>query len=255
MEKKAPLARQWRLGLFSAAAILAVVAVGTFWWHSHPLTYTTHVGEQRSVALGDGSTVVLNTNTIVQVKYSDARREIRLQRGEALFQVAQDAARPFIVRTAAGSARAVGTRFNVIADEAGDVTVSVLEGRVEVIADAPSVDSAGRHSTLLNAGESAACARDGSLTRPAPGEVTLDRIAAWREGKLRFDGWPLDRAVREYNRYADKPVVLDASADADVLVSGMFRIGDSKTFVDALVELIDGHVVDEGKVLRLTTSP
>ncbi len=245
-----------------AAATIVLAAVGIMLWlQNSPQTHTTLRGEQRVITLADNSTITLNTDTRLQVKFSAGAREITLQRGEALFQVARDAARPFIVYAGRGTTRAVGTRFNVLALDNG-VTVSVLEGRVEVTShELPRRTSTPRRaessptvsvSRLLDAGESVAYAQDGELLVPEPAYASPERIAAWSEGKLRFDAWPLDRAVREYNRYVAKPIRLDSPAVADLPISGVFRVGDAGAFVAALRELVDGQVVDDGTALRLT---
>jgi transmembrane sensor len=240
---------RWRQPLLATAA-LALAVLGVFALSSRAPTYSTLIGEQRTVVLPDGSTMALNTGTKVEVRYTAQRRTLHLLHGEALFHVAHDARRPFIVHNSAGTVRAVGTRFNVLADETGAITVSVLEGRVAVT---PGSKARRPKPALLDAGESVACTSDGALAAPLAGQASFTRIAAWREGKLRFDAWPLEQAVREYNRYAEQPVILDAVTDHGVLVSGVFRINDTDTFLKALVELVDGRLIEDGEVLRLTT--
>jgi len=264
---------------YVAAAAALVLGIGmTFWYVLTPRSYQTAHGEQRVVTLADGSVVALNTDTRLRVDLSAARRDVFLRRGEALFQVAYDPRRPFVVHAAQGYARAVGTRFNVLAQESG-VTVSVLEGRVEVspqeflhehanatasAANAPvSSGTAQQESTagvgstmasqplLLRAGQSAAYVPSGKLVAPEPMQASAERIVAWREGKLRFESWRLDRAVREYNRYAEKPIYLDSPDVAGVEISGVFRIGDSAAFVQALGELVNARVVHDGDTLLL----
>src|SRR3546814_10885657 len=93
--------------------------------------YATDLGEQRTERLPDGTRIILNTQTAVAVRYSRQRREIALQHGEAMFEVAHDAARPFVVATGDGSVTALGTRFQVRNEGAGAI-VTLLEGSVEV---------------------------------------------------------------------------------------------------------------------------
>src|ERR1700733_14215845 len=131
--KAAPLrhARRWWL---AAAAVLAAVAVGAIWLQqgSELQTLSTAVGQQRNVTLADGSTVTLNTNTIVETDLRRRTREIYLRKGEAHFQVAHDRSRPFLVHAGDAVVRAVGTAFEVrvLTDQHVDVVVN--EGRVEV---------------------------------------------------------------------------------------------------------------------------
>jgi transmembrane sensor len=82
-------------------------------------------------------------------------------------------------------------------------------------------------------------------------QASTERIAAWREGKLRFDNWRLAEAIDEYNRYASKPIHLAAPQLADVRITGVFRIGDSGAFVTALGELVGATVEDAGATLEL----
>ena len=230
-----------------AATVLLAVLAGITWRMAHDGDVETARGEQRMLTLDDGSIVTLNTDTELDIDFSAHTRQISLRRGEALFQVARDPSRPFIVRAGAGYARALGTRFNVVADQ-DNVTVSVLEGRVEV---APQLASR-EESTVLGAGESTAYMSTGKLTRPEPTRASPERIDAWREGKLRFDSWTLARAVSEDNRYAEKPLRLGSEEFANVPISGVFRIGDSSAFVQAIGELLGTRVVDEGDTLLLT---
>jgi transmembrane sensor len=231
---------------------VALLALATLWYASASREewYETATGEQRVVALTDGSRVALNTGTRIGVELGSHERLVRLERGEALFEVARDAQRPFIVNAATGYARAVGTRFNVQVD-AGAVTVVVLEGRVEV---APS-PAERVHAARLTAGESAAFVASGSLAAAAPERASIERIAAWRDGKLRFDAWPLEQAIAEHNRYAHKPIVIDGNVPDDVKVSGVFRIGDTQALLGALQELLDVTVVDAGESFSLVMPP
>jgi len=130
--------RSRRLYLLSAvAATLAVVTIGASVYlrlQSQTLQYTTAIGELRTVVLPDQSRMVLNTSTRVRVIYSRGERRVQLDQGEATFLVAQDSSRPFQVDAARGTTRALGTEFNVLSVGNGTATVSVLSGRVEVLA-------------------------------------------------------------------------------------------------------------------------
>jgi transmembrane sensor len=101
-------------------------------WHVKRFpTYSTDIGERRSLTLADGSTVDLNARSSIRIEFSNAERRVELLQGQALFQVAKDKHRPFIVRTADTSVRAVGTQFDVYRKSSG-TTVTVLEGVVAV---------------------------------------------------------------------------------------------------------------------------
>jgi transmembrane sensor len=127
--------RVWRRS-FAAAAACAILATlaAALWWQTerYPL-YSTDVGERRSLTLADGSTVDLNARSSIRVEFTKTERHVELLGGQALFQVAKDSARPFIVRSAEATVRAVGTQFDVNRKPSG-TTVTVLEGRVAVYA-------------------------------------------------------------------------------------------------------------------------
>jgi len=116
-----------------AASIVGacVMAGGACWLATRPPTYQTDVGEQRVITLEDQSIVRLNSRSKLQVRLLPSLREVRLLEGQALFEVAHDSARPFIVRSGDVAVRAVGTQFDVNRRESGTV-VTVVEGRVKV---------------------------------------------------------------------------------------------------------------------------
>jgi transmembrane sensor len=116
---------------FAASALLA--CAGLIWFQlQFANRFTTGVGEQRTLRLSDGSTVVLNTDTTVRVSFTDAVREVRLLHGEALFNVTKNPARPFRVRSDEVVAQAVGTSF-VVRRMPTETVVTVIEGEVAVV--------------------------------------------------------------------------------------------------------------------------
>lgn len=128
---------------FLAAAAAIVLSIGAVaWWNAeqHPL-YATDVGERRSITLADGSTVDLNARSRLRIDFSKNERRVELLAGQALFQVAKDSTRPFIVASGTATVRAVGTQFDVYRKDSG-TTVTVLEGRVAVYSTTPGGGSA-----------------------------------------------------------------------------------------------------------------
>jgi transmembrane sensor len=122
--------RRWRR-LAIAASVLAIVGgMLTMLEFSAPI-YATALGEQRSIQFEDGSTVELNSRSKIRVKYSKQQRDVELIEGQALFHVAHDTSRPFIVAVGATRVRAVGTQFDVYKKSNGTI-VTVVEGRVAV---------------------------------------------------------------------------------------------------------------------------
>ncbi|MCD7097832.1 FecR domain-containing protein [Stenotrophomonas sp. MMGLT7] len=226
---------------WAMAASVAVVA-GSLSWYQHgseSQTLATAVGQQRSVALADGSVVQLNTNTILETHFSRGRRVIQLEKGEALFKVAHDGERPFFVQAGDTVVRAVGTEFNVRLRDSRDVEVIVTEGRVEVTSQAgsPAKTAAGPGSgavapSELGAGQRFEAAAASPVATIAPASVS--NALAWREGAIVFEGEPLVRAIAELNRYTDTRLVVADASIQDLRVGGRFRTGDVDGFLEAL---------------------
>lgn len=211
-----------------AAGLAALAAGGWVWWDRQGVI-ATGVGEQREVRLADGSRVRLDTDSRVRVRMTASGRGVALERGQALFTVARDPARPFVVAAGETRVTAVGTVFDVRRDPAG-VRVTLVSGVVEV---------------------------DGGGDRPAPARMTagqqgrvtaaglevraVDTAAAtgWAEGRIVFRDTPLAAAVAEVNRYLDDPIVLEAGASGGTPVNGVFRTGDRDAFVSAAAGGLD----------------
>ena len=202
--------------------------------------YRTAVGEREVIELADGSTVTLNTASAVDINYLPNERRITLTAGQANFKVATDARRPFIVHAGEGSVRALGTEFDVYKSSQG-VRVTLIEGRVRVAAlagleDAPAAaprEHAQARSTVdLTAGEQAEIGAVGGVVAAEP--VDIERVTAWREGKVSFRNTPLAEAVAEMNRYSAAQITLADKALDDLRVSGVFRVSNSDHFVNAL---------------------
>ena len=141
----------WRVRLLAVAASV-VVAIFCVWAYGERNTYATGIGEQRSLALADGSTIELNTHSKIRVRFTADRRTIDLVEGQALFHVAKDKTRPFIVQSDGTKVRAVGTEFDVYRRMTG-TTVTVIEGRVAVLPPPSTLDSVPQNSLLVT-GES-----------------------------------------------------------------------------------------------------
>ena len=214
----------------SIAASLAVVAVGAgvAWRYFAEESYATSIGETRVVPLEDGSVITLNTNSKVLVHYTKDRRDIRLAQGEALFDVAKNKARPFVVVAGDTQIRAVGTSFTVKMLPLQPVQVLVQEGVVEVkrpdaVAATPVRAPA---NTLVRAAPDAPIAAE--MVTPAQ----LTRDLAWRVGRIAFDNKTLKDAADEFSRYSDTHIQIDP-AIADRTITGLFVSNDPVGFARA----------------------
>lgn len=241
-----PAAKPRRRGLAAALAVGVVAAIAGGYALWAPKVYSTGVGEQRTIQLADGSTVVLDTDSQVAVRLTGARRDIRLGRGQALFDVAHDGRRPFVVTAGATSVTALGTRFDV-RREASGATVTLVRGSVEVrqgsAAEAPQV-------WRLTPGQRVAT--QASAPRPSP--VDVDTATSWASGRLVFHAVPLRAAVAEFNRYERQKIEVADGPVGDELISGVFAVSDSETFVGSVADLHDLAVVrsDKDGTIRLS---
>lgn len=230
---RSPRRRHAAARLAVAASLVAVLAGGWFAWRMQQpevRSYATGVGEQRTLVLEDGSRVTMDTDTRLSAAFSAKSRQLVLERGRAFFQVARDAARPFLVTAQGGVVRAVGTRFDVY--EHGDVVeVTLVEGRVEVT---PEGGKPGRHAspTTMSAGQRLLMGK--AYATPVIESANTGTAEAWLSGKLVFNDTPLPAAVDQFNRYGASRIVIGDDAVARLRVSGVFRNDDSQAFVDAL---------------------
>lgn len=189
-------------------------------------TYRTDVGEIRRVPLADGSTAAINTASAVGVDFSKSLRRVHLAEGEAWFQVVKEPARPFLVEAGRIRVRAVGTAFSVRRREGG-ADVLVTEGVVEAWAD-----GADGQAIRLAAGDRAFIA-DNAAVEQAPAEASsVDRVLAWRSGKIDLVGQPLSEAVAEFNRYNRRKLLLVDPALESEQFDGVFRTDDPAGFAE-----------------------
>lgn len=226
-----PVWRRAPAWLAVAASVLVAVTVAWPLLHTPPPQferYATSVGEQRELLLSDGSQVLLDTDSVLTVRYDRRRRQVALERGRAQFDVAHDEHKPFVVAAANGNIRALGTQFQVTVEDAA-ATVLLLEGSVAVSAPAPQ---RGERAETLRPGEELSFdTRRGTWSRHRP-DIAFAR--GWVNGDLVFDGRRLDELIGESNRYALTKLQLADPALGAIRVSGVFRAGNQRSLVLAL---------------------
>lgn len=221
--------RVWRAAAGGATALAAVILL--FFASSlvsAPVTFETAVGGQRIASLPDASRVILNTDSKVAARFTANERLVRLDRGEALFEVSRDPSRPFVVRTHLGKVTALGTRF-VVRDRGEVVEVTLLEGSVLVD---PERD--GQASFIMSPGQRVRIGITGSTSVDKP---SLGAVTAWRQGGLVLQDMSALAAAREMNRYGRKRIVLDPVDVANCRVSGVFRVADTERFAHILARI------------------
>jgi len=205
------------------------------------------------VPLADGSVVNLNTDSRIRVQYTAVRRSIHLDRGEALFDVAKDAARPFVVSAGDMQVRAVGTSFSVLRLADTPVQITVREGVVEVDRDHSGAREVA--PVRLTANMRAEAPLGSGLASPAPiravavAPVEIERAVAWREGRIAFEGETLAEAVKDFQRYSDTRIVIDDPSIAKEEVTGLFQANDPVGFAQAVATGFGWHAeVGENQV-------
>lgn len=246
-------ARHWQP--MAMAASLCALMVGGYVVHDQLAgRISTERGEVRRIALEDGSTVVLNGGSTIQVRYEKDERHIILRGGEASFSVAHNKARPFIVTADGVSVRAVGTEFAVSMAQPNDVAVTVAEGVVKVDDSAhgavPRQQYLARNQQLV--------ATPTGMRRASLDAGEVGRQLAWRNGMLVFRGQMLGAAAEEVNRYAAVPVVINDPTLGRAEFMGVFHVGDSRAFAEAAATAFNGEVTEvDGKYIlaRRQNSP
>jgi len=258
-ERPASLVFRWWKPAAIAASLAAVVGVGAIQFapdrqpsgHEAVMAqvrFDTPVGGRRTVPLSDGSRIELNTATIVRAGVASDRREVWLDRGEAYFEVAHDADRPFIVHAGSRTVTVLGTKFSVRRDE-NRVIVSVVEGRVR-IEDSRTGQAA--RAAIISGGD-VAIARGPSTLLAARSEERVESALAWRDGMLAFDQATLAEAASEFNRYNPKPIVITDPQAASIRVGGTFQASNVDAFVRLLRDAYGLRVTSDPDAVRIST--
>lgn len=225
---------RWRPALALAASLLLLVAAAVL-WVGDPLAvliadHRTAPGERRAVVLPDGSLVELGPASAIALDFTAEERRVELLAGLAYFTAAPRAGserRPFVVRAADGTARALGTEF-AVDRQADAVEVVVVEHQVAV---AVALPDGGAAEVVLSPGQAV---RYAGRRLAGPRATELEQALAWRRDRLVFDRVPLERVVSELNRYRRGRIVIGSAALATRLVSGVFDTGDP----DAALQII-----------------
>jgi transmembrane sensor len=225
--------RRWLQAAGAAACLGGFTAVTSWTWNQLRARISSRKGEVRMVALKDGSQVALDTQSTVQMAFSPKRRGVRLLAGDALFDVAKDPARPFVVAAGNTRVRAVGTSFSVQLLPHDQVRVLVREGRVEVTHNSAG-DSKPRR-LVLSANMSTLTTDAPVMTAVSEPAEAVERQLAWRNGMLDFDAVSLDQAAAQFARYSDYALQVDPDV-ANERVTGRFRAADARGFAKAAAE-------------------
>jgi transmembrane sensor len=208
-------------------------------------SYTTAVGEQKRIILFDGSLALLDTDSRIDVSFSEKERTLQLIKGRAHLDVAKDRLRPFVVSGTTRRVTALGTSFDIFQDEK-TFSVALLEGRVTV---QPRGSEESPVIATLTPGE--------RLVSTGQGPDRLDtfnpvQATAWQSGKIVLNNELLSDAVAEVNRYSRHAIVLSGPAMDGLRVSGVYDLTDANGFAEGIALLHSLHVTSRGNDILLS---
>jgi len=233
---------------FAASGIAAAAAASLVWFALVGIPETSVLvaerGDRSQTTLSDDSEILLNADSRVRVSFDRRERRIALQDGEAYFDVASDADRPFIVRAGDVRVTAVGTQFNVRAREPRVVVVDVLEGAVRV--------TAGDWTGVAEAGQQVRVSAGGVRL----GAANVARVEGWRAGQIVLQSTPLAEVIEELSHFSEAPLVVADTHIGRRLVSGRFEGANVEDALAALEVAVNVRV-ERGQdgVLRVLDAP
>lgn len=246
----------WGAGI---AAMLALAIVGgVLTWsmgRADVRSYATAHGQQGEWILPDGTGLRLNSESAVTIRFDRSKRQVEVVHGQALFDIAQQPARPFEVRAGPYLIEDIGTTFD-IRRQPGGTTVTVVEGRVHVwdLPEASQRSRAQRPLADLRSGQRARISASGTIV--VQNGVDTGKAVAWTRGEIVFDDEPLATVVAELNRYSTVQVRIGEDSVGKLKVSGTFGIHDEATFLAFLDSLpgVRTETTTDGVTVRRSTT-
>jgi transmembrane sensor len=238
----APRRQTWRAPALAIAAS-ALLAIGALVWFTKPPSpfapsehYATAPAEVRTINLADGSTITLSGAGEASIAISDSERRVDLTRGYALFDVAHDPKRPFVVHTPEGDITVLGTSF-VVRITGDEVRTTVLRGSVSGAAQRPGLFSSHSDPVTAAVNEEIVLSEGQAELIPIAAE-TVPRRLAWRDNMLAFDGETLNQAIAEVSEQTGWRFELADPALGEMRVGGYVH-ADPEAFIDLLSTSLD----------------
>jgi transmembrane sensor len=240
--RRSPLRWLTPIGGFALAAGLALAVLPpSVLRPATTTTYATGTGQHQRVALGDGSIIDLDAETRLRVTYAGSERRVALAEGQAIFDVVHDARRPFFVQAGGRTVRDVGTQFDV-RQRAGEFTVTVARGRVEVGSDGSG------QPVLLGPGQRLEIDRGGAgqLSAVDPAETF-----SWRAGRLVYRAQPLADVVADLNRqFVEQTAIADPDL-GKLPITGVIVLDNPRAVMTRLSLMLPIRAVTSDKGLTL----
>ncbi len=248
--------RQW-LRPMAAALVIGAVSVGIFGLTEfrRPISrdagkavstsrYETQRGERATATLEDGSLISLDSDTALELTFEPKRRQVHLRRGQALFEVAKDRLRPFVVQAGTSAVTALGTVFDVkIAPQ--NLRVVLVEGRVAVKA----LKDSRANAVTLAPGQELIADGDGDVRVRA---ADTDRALLWRKGLVEFNDTTLAEAIEQLNRTSARPLRLADARLGAMRLSGIYHTGSPERFVTSIAQVlpVTGRSASDGVIIE-----
>jgi len=214
---------------------------------SHFEQFVAEPHQSRSIAIADGSTINLNRNSSLGISLTDQERRVELMQGEALFDVARDQSRPFIVATAETEIRVVGTKFNVLRHNQR-VTVTVVEGVVAVEVKSDDLDENIQKAYTLTAGQQ--LHYDHQNSNIVSRAINVDNVLAWQEGQLVYENARLSEVIADLGRYSEKTITASSSS-RNILFSGILLVDDIEASLLVLQSSLPIEVTSTGNSISI----
>ncbi len=203
-------------------------------------SFRTALGTTGQQAISDGSLATLSSDSELNVSLSRSRRDVDLMKGEAYFEVAKDASRPFVVNAGGTTATAVGTKFSVRRDKDA-VRLVVTEGTVRLD---PSIAGNKMPSATFTAGAIALVTKDGIRVESRSPEQAAEAVG-WMSGDVVFHGTPLREAIVDFNRFNRQQLVIVDPKAGDIRVDGSFKVGNAAGFSRLISQVFPVEVVEK----------
>ncbi|HEX5776694.1 MAG TPA: FecR domain-containing protein [Caulobacteraceae bacterium] len=252
VEGRSAVPRRRRLPAYAAiAAALVAAVIGVQILDQRPVRYESGLGEVRTVRLADGSDVTLGADSAIAVRFDDDGRHVRLRRGEAMFDVRHDPAKPFEVRAADTQVVVLGTRFTVKAAPDA-VRVDVIQGVVRVAkTESPLLAPFSRPAPArkITRGERLD-SRQGEPLQALPA-IDPAEAAPWAQGRLVYENASLAEVVADLNRYSVTPVELGTRQLGELRVTAALNQDQVGQFLSSLPATLPVRIArgDAGEVV------